>query len=43
MGFINFKTKELALACLMGASTSENIKSLFNNEKVYVNLHMPKS
>ena len=43
MGFINFKTKEYALACLMGASTSDKIKSLYNNDKVYVNLHVPKS
>lgn len=26
MAFINFKTKESALACLMGAQTSEKIK-----------------
>jgi hypothetical protein len=26
MGFVNFKTKESALACLMGASTSDKIK-----------------
>tara|TARA_B110000503_G_C7098683_1_gene392807 strand:+ start:779 stop:910 length:132 start_codon:yes stop_codon:yes gene_type:complete len=43
MGFVNFKTKESALACLMGASTSEKIKALYNNDKVYVNLHVPKS
>lgn len=43
MGFINFKAKESAMACLMGALTSEKIKNLFLNEKVYVNLHVPKS
>ena len=43
MGFINYKSKESALACLMGASSSEKIKGLFINEKVYVNLHVPKS
>lgn len=42
MGFINYKTKESALACLMGASTSETIKNLFMEDKVYVNLHVPK-
>lgn len=43
MGFINYKSKESALACLMGASSSEKIKGLFINDKVYVNLHVPKS
>jgi hypothetical protein len=43
MGFVNFKTKESALACLMGASTSEKIKVLFLNDSVYVNLHVPKT
>ena len=43
MGFINFKTKESALACLRSSSTSDKIKSLYINEKVYVNLHVPKS
>jgi len=43
MAFVNFKTKESAVACLMGATTSEKIKNLFGNEKVYVNLHVPKT
>jgi hypothetical protein len=43
MAFINFKTKESALACLMGAQTSEKIKHLYGNDKVYVNLHVPKT
>ena len=43
MAFVNFKTKESALACLMGATTSEKIKNLFGNEKVYVTLHVPKT
>lgn len=43
MAFINFHTKESALACLMGAQTSEKIKQLYANEKVYVNLHVPKT
>jgi len=43
MAFINFKSKESALACLMGATTSEKVKSLYGNDKVYVNLHVPKS
>ena len=42
MGFVNFKTKESALACLMSASSSEKIKYLYINDKVYVNLHVPK-
>jgi hypothetical protein len=43
MAFINFKTKESALACLMGATASEKIKNLYGNDKVYVNLHVPKT
>lgn len=43
MAFVNFKTKESAMACLMGATTSETIKKLYGNEKPYVNLHVPKS
>lgn len=43
MGFINFKTKDGALACLMGAQTSEKVKILYGNDKVYVNLHVPKT
>ena len=43
MAFINFKSKESAYACLMGASASEKIKNLYGNEKVYVNLHVPKT
>lgn len=43
MGFINFKTKDAALACLMGAQTSEKVKNLYGNDKVYVNLHVPKT
>jgi len=27
----------------MGATTSEKIKNMFGNEKVYVNMHVPKS
>jgi hypothetical protein len=27
----------------MGSSTSEKIKNLYGNEKVYVNMHVPKS
>lgn len=43
MAFVSFKSKESAMACLMGATTSEKIKNLFGNEKVYVNLHVPKT
>jgi RNA recognition motif-containing protein len=43
MGFINYANKESALACLMGAQSSEKVRGFFLNEKVYVNLHVPKT
>ena len=42
MGFVNYNQKESAIACLLGAQTSEKIKNLYLNENVYVNLHVPK-
>ena len=43
MAFVNFKSKDSALACLMGATSNEKIKKFFENDKVYVNLHVPKT
>ena len=43
MGFVSFKTKDSAIACLKWSKNNSKIKALYLNELVYVNLHVSKN
>lgn len=42
-GFMDFSNKEEAQRVLIAAPTNQNVKNLYENEKVYINIFMPRN